>query len=319
MITYLPEGYAPKNDKELLHSPSAIHEVIRTEKLLQGRAVCCDRNHDLYVDFGNIMGRIPYAQTAIGIEEGTTRDVAIISRVGKYVHCIATDTETDSLGHTRLVLSRLAVQKRCKEQYLNHLIPGDIIPAKITHLESFGAFADIGCGIISFIPIDSISVSRISHPKDRFYVGQNIHAVVASIRDGRICLSHKELLGTWEQNASHFEVGQTVFGVIRSIESYGVFIELAPNLAGLAEYHDDLKVGMLASVYIKAIIPEKMKIKLVLIDAYVSNEQLLPAAASSQALPYFLTEGHIDSFLYTPEVCNRKLETVFTADKGSML
>ena len=47
------------------------------------------------------------------------------------------------------------------EHYISKLIPGDIIPARITHLEAFGAFADIGCGIVSLLPIDTISVSRI--------------------------------------------------------------------------------------------------------------------------------------------------------------
>ena len=51
---------------------------------------------------------------------------------------------------------------------------GDVINAKVTHLEPFGAFVDIGCGIIGLLSIENISVSRISHPKDRFYVGQNI-------------------------------------------------------------------------------------------------------------------------------------------------
>ncbi len=311
MSCFYPEGYAPSIDKELLSTPALISEAIRTGKMLQGRAYCCDQNHDLYVDFGCITGRIPYLETALGIPEGKTRDVAVISRVGKFIYCIATGTETDSLGHTRLILSRLALQNRCREQYLDRLTPGDIIPAKITHLESFGAFADIGCGIVSLLPIDSISVSRISHPKDRFYVGQNIRAVVANTADGRICLSHKELLGTWEQNAANFEVGQTVSGTIRSIEPYGVFIELAPNLAGLAEYHEDLKVGMQASVFIKAIIPEKMKVKLVLIDA------CLPSEPSHTPLTYYMTAGHIDRFLYTPRACHRKLETVF--DKGDAL
>lgn len=58
---------------------------------------------------------------------------------------------------------------------------GDVIPAKITHLEPFGAFADIGCGIVGLISIENISVSRISHPKDRFHVGQNILTVIKDI------------------------------------------------------------------------------------------------------------------------------------------
>ena len=81
------------------------------------------------------------------------------------------------------------------------------------------------------IPIDCISVSRISHPSDRFTLGQTIQAVVTSVSDFRIGLSHKELLGTWMENAAKFAVGETVSGIVRSVESYGVFVELTPNLA----------------------------------------------------------------------------------------
>ena len=68
------------------------------------------------------------------------------------------------------------------------------------------------------IPIDCISVSRISHPSDRFTLGQTIQAVVTSVSDFRIGLSHKELLGTWMENAAKFAVGETVSGIVRSME-----------------------------------------------------------------------------------------------------
>lgn len=97
-----------------------------------------------------------------------------------------------------------AKPERCVEDYLSHLRPGDVIPARITHLEPFGAFADIGCGVVSLLPIDSISVSRIDHPRERFSVGMDIRAIVKSTENRRITLSHKELLGTWEENASAF-------------------------------------------------------------------------------------------------------------------
>ena len=47
----------------------------------------------------------------------------------------------------------------------------------------------------------------------------DIKVIVKSFDDsGRVTLSHKELLGTWEENASFFNVGETVSGIARSIE-----------------------------------------------------------------------------------------------------
>ena len=110
-----------------------------------------------------------------------------------------------------------------------------------------------------------LSVSRISHPRQRLSEGQKIKVVLRKREGDKLTFSLKELLGTWEENAELFTPGETVTGVIRSIEDYGVFIELMPNLAGLAELEDGLFEGQSVAVYIKSIIKQKMKIKLKLL------------------------------------------------------
>ena len=117
-------------------------------------------------------------------------------------------------------------------------------------------------------------------------------------------LSHKELLGTWEENASLFLPGETVAGIIRSVEDYGVFVELTPNLAGLAEPCEGVRAGQHAGVYIKSILPEKMKVKLIIVDAF-------DAPYSPQPVQYFLTEGVLRRWRYSPPECPRIVETVF--------
>ena len=117
-------------------------------------------------------------------------------------------------------------------------------------------------------------------------------------------LTHKELLGTWAENAALFLPGETVAGVIRSVEDYGVFVELTPNLAGLAEPCEGVRPGQHAGVYIKSILPEKMKIKLIIVDAF-------DAPYAPQPVQYFLTEGHMERWRYSPPECARVVETVF--------
>ena len=107
-----------------------------------------------------------------------------------------------------------------------------------------------------------------------------VKSIDTSLR--RIFVTMKELLGTWEENAADFAQGQTVVGRVRSIESYGIFVELTPNLAGLAELRNGnnapihAAVGDLAAVFIKSILPERMKIKLVIIDSYPSDRRPEP-------------------------------------------
>lgn len=194
-------------------------------------------------------------------------------------------------------------------QYLDGCRPGDILPACVTHLEPFGCFVDIGCGLPSLIPIDSISVSRISHPSDRFTVGQQLRVVFKGREGKKILLTHKELLGTWEENAAQFQAGETVAGIVRSVENYGIFVELTPNLAGLAELKPNVTVGQHASVYIKSILPERMKIKLILVDVFAPSVQEPPE------LHYFIQDSHIDRWQYASAGSTKSMETLFTSSE----
>ena len=45
----------------------------------------------------------------------------------------------------------------------------------------------------------------------------------------------------------------------------GIFIELTPNLVGMAEYEDGLEYGQDVDVYIKKIDLEKKKVKLLIV------------------------------------------------------
>lgn len=301
MTEFFPEGtliHTPENE-EALSTLSGLEKAMNERCILEARATLCDRGLDLIFSIAGHRAVMPREEVALIEEGGTLRDIAVITRVGKPCAFLVDRIEGDA-ENPKIYLSRRKAQERCLAEYLDHLEQGDVLPAKITHFEPFGAFCDVGCGITSLLSIDCISVSRIWHPSDRFRLGESIFCAVRARdevrlgRRGRICLTHKELLGTWAENAARFQVGQTVVGIIRSIESYGIFIELAPNLAGLAEWRGDVKVGDGCAVYIKNIIPSKMKIKLVIIDTFRPGEGQIPTE-------YFITSGDVRDFSYPPE------------------
>ncbi len=306
MNGFYPEGkiYSEPQNKRSMANAAALADAIVHQTVLEAPVIMCDTDHNLIVNLGCMKGIIPRNEGAVGIEDGSTRDIALISRVGRTVCFVVSEFRTNQRGETYALLSRKRAQEKCKEYILNSLQIGTVIDVKITHLESFGAFCDIGCGNIALLPIDAISVSRISHPKDRFQVGDDIKAIIKNIApDGKITLSHKELLGTWEENAQSFSAGQTVTGVIRSVEDYGIFVEITPNLAGLAEPKENVKVGQQASVYIKSILRDKMKIKLIIIDAF--DEFYSPE------IKYFNTNDVITEWDYSPKDCYKRITTKF--------
>jgi small subunit ribosomal protein S1 len=307
---YLPEGYlyGTMENREYLSSLKGLENAKREGKILEGVVTMCDSaTLDLHVDLYGIKGIIPKSES---VYCDKIKDIAIITRVGKPVSFKVMDIIKKENEKPVAILSRREAQRECVANYLMDLTLGDIIPAKITHFEQFGAFVDVGCGVASLLSIDSISISRISNPSERFSLREEIKVIVKDIdyETGRLSVSTKELFGTWEENIAAFSVGQTVSGVIRSIEDYGIFVELTPNLAGLAELYDGAYVGQSCAVYIKSIIPEKMKIKLVIIDTYETSTKKITSD------DYYIdtnTVTHIDYWKYSPEQSSKIVETVF--------
>lgn len=301
---YLPEGLRPQTAPPL----SALKSAMESGSILEGTVQRCDTQHTLHISLGSVAGRIPKEEAIAPWMSGAQRDIAVLSRVGKPICFTVKSIGADGKGAPVAMLSRRRAQEESVTFFLEHLRPGMVLTAVVTHLEPFGAFLDIGCGIVAMLPIEHISVSRIAHPSARFTVGQKILVAVSAIDPSarRFTLTHKELLGTWMENASWFRPGETVRGVVRSVKEYGSFIELTPNLSGLAETREGLSPGDCVSVYIKSIRPERMKIKLQVI------EKLLPETAP-QPLRYQITDGCLERWVYSPPNYEKPpVETVFT-------
>ncbi len=309
---FFPEGMSVSENGEWTRSRGGLERAMQTRTVLEGTVLLCDNQCTLWIDLGCMRGMMTREEVQLCADGETVRDIAVITRVGKCISFVVIGFAYTEDGEEVAVLSRREAQRRCRQEFLDRLQAGDVIRAKVTHLEPFGAFVDVGCGIVSMLSLDSISVSRISHPNERFTLGMPIWVVIKSVVPfGRICVTHKELLGTWEENAASFCPGQTVTGIVRSIESYGVFVELTPNLAGLAEYKEHLAVGQRAAVYIKSMIPSRMKVKLVFIDTYrggggsLELHYYLPQTCGAFGIP------HLDHWQYSPHGAEKCVETVF--------
>ena len=303
----LPEGRLlnTAENRAACASEAGLLRALAQEEILEGTALQCDKAAGILVELGGFVGRIPWEETAFGLEEGRVREVAVLSRVGQCVCFTVSDLRWEA-GRPALLLSRRRAQELAWD-HLSRLDAGTVIPATVTRLDPFGAFVDMGCGLPSMIGVDRISVSRIPHPDQRFHVGQEILAAVLGrdLERCRLLLTHRELLGTWAENAARFSPGMTVPGMVRSVKSYGIFIELTPNFSGLAEPRPDLREGDRVSVYIKSILPERMKCKLLVIGP-------LPPAPPRPPRYFLPPSGRLDRWIFAPEQAQRTAaETVF--------
>jgi small subunit ribosomal protein S1 len=300
MNQFPPENrlYSTPENQRLISTEAGLAAALQEHILLEGMVLRCDVSHDLWVSLAGRCVKIPRAQGAWGIEEGLTRDIALMTRVGRPI-CFYVEGMEGSGDTLRLRLSRRAAQQEALD-FLMSLPLGTVLSATVTHLEPFGAFVDVGCGVPSLLPIEQISISRIPHPSARFQVGQEILVLLTGKEpeSGRIFLSHRELLGTWTENAAEFQVGDTVPGIVRSIQDYGTFVELTPNLSGLTEQTHDLTPGDRVAVCIKSLVPQRRKIKLSVVGRLEPSATLPP-------LRYFVREGVLRRWDYGPADCAR--------------
>ena len=293
MLPYRPEG---------LNTPSPgidkLQRSVGTGDIYEALCIKCDEHHNLHVDLGAVQGIIPYQEAAIGLAEGRTKEYALLSRVGKPVCFQVMECSPDGTA----VLSRRAAQMEAKDYILSTLQTGDIIEAVVQNAADFGVFCDIGCGFPALMRIDRCCISRLQKTGDLYRTGQRLHLAVLDINDelGQILLTGRELLGTWEENAALFTQGQTVPGIVRSAMPYGLFVELTPNLSGLAEPVEGISPGDPVSVYIRSILPGKHKIKLNIIEKIPEVPTL--------SMPCFVHQNHIQKWEYYP---GSKAFTVF--------
>ena len=89
------------------------------------------------------------------------------------------------------------------------------------------------------------------------------------------------------------------------MKPYGVFIELAPNLTGLAELPEnyDIHLGDSVCIQLKSINKEKLKVKL-----YIVSISDTPYKVKYN---YKVSEGVMKSWNYTPSESIKQINTVF--------
>ena len=110
-MEFYPEGCCEKLGKTFASIDEIKNAMIKNE-IIEGKVLLCDREHNLHIDLGVIRGIIKREEGAIGIDDGTVRDIALISKVGKSICFNIIGFERDVFGNTFVTQERAGeVQK----------------------------------------------------------------------------------------------------------------------------------------------------------------------------------------------------------------
>ena len=137
-------------------------------------------------------------------------------------------------GEEKLIVSEKAVWEEKQKSIISKYKVGEIVEGEVSALTDFGAFVkfDILEGLVH---ISEIAWQRIDHPQDILKVGDTVKAEIIGIDGSKIFLSMKKLVeDPWKKVGDKYKVGQIVKGKVLKANPFGFFVELDPEIHGLA-------------------------------------------------------------------------------------
>lgn len=197
-------------------------------------------------------------------------------------------------GEEKLIVSEKAVWEDKQKNIISKFKVGDLVEGEVSALADFGAFVkfDILEGLVH---ISEIAWQRIDHPRDLLKIGQTVKAEIIGIEGSKIFLSMKKLVqDPWKAVSDKYKVGQKVKGKVLKINPFGFFVELDPEIHGLAHISELAskpvtdpttigKVGEEMEFMIVSIEPEQHRLGLslkALTEGLKPKEDKAPEAAS---------------------------------------
>jgi len=138
-----------------------------------------------------------------------------------------------------IVLSRKALLEQenaeKKKKTLEDLEEGKILRGVVKNLTEYGAFIDLG-GIDGLLHITDMAWGRISHPSEKFQLGDEVDVIILKFdrERERVSLGFKQLQeDPWESASAKYPAHMRIRGKVVSITDYGAFVEVEEGVEGL--------------------------------------------------------------------------------------
>lgn len=134
----------------------------------------------------------------------------------------------------KLIVSEKAIWEDEQKTVISQFKVGDVIEGVVTAVADFGAFVKFD-SLEGLVHISEIAWQRIDHPRDLLNIGQTVKAEIIGIEGSKIFLSMKKLIADpWADVSERYAIGSLVEGTVLKVNPFGFFVELDPEIHGLA-------------------------------------------------------------------------------------
>ncbi len=135
----------------------------------------------------------------------------------------------------KLIVSEKAVWETKQESVISKYKVGDVVEGEVTAVTDFGAFVKFDENLEGLVHISEIAWQRIEDPRDVLKLGDTVRAEIINIEGSKIFLSMKKLVDDpWKRVSDKYKLGQKITGKVLKINPFGLFVELDPDIHGLA-------------------------------------------------------------------------------------
>ncbi len=192
----------------------------------------------LMVQVGNVSGFMPVSQLCPEhyprIQGGDKN--RILERLKLYVGEMFEAKVIDAQeAEEKLIVSEKAAWEEKQRDVIGKYKVGDVVEGTVTVITDFGVFVQFGEGLEGLVHISELAWQRIENPHDIVSSGQQIKAEIIKIDGSKIFLSMKKLIDDpWKNVEERYSVGKKVSGKVLKINPFGLFVELDPEIHGLA-------------------------------------------------------------------------------------
>ena len=246
-----------------------LEQIKKEEQVLEMYVESVDDSFNMIGYVGNKIKTILPRDEASSVvnEEGLVDSKHIVNKAGKRIEICIKDIIKDEGDTTLVIASKKILELKVRKWMYMHLKPDMKLKGVVRGLTEYAAFVDVGGGVTGMLKTSDISEVVVNHASDILKLGQRIEVTVKKFdRDtGKIDLTYKENFGTFEDNIAKIKEGDIIEGIVRTRTRTGIFIELKPNLSGIADHVSGIEYGQKVLVSVKKINIEKKKIKLIII------------------------------------------------------
>ncbi|MEG1008639.1 MAG: S1 RNA-binding domain-containing protein [Clostridia bacterium] len=246
-----------------------LEQIKKDEQVVDMYVKSIDESYNMIGVIGDKISAImPRCEaSSITCDDGLVDIKHIVNKAGKTIQACIKEIIINNDESIIVVLSKKILELKVRRWMYLHLKPGMKLKGVVRGLTEYAAFVDVGGGVTGILKTYDITDINITHAKDKLFLGQRLEVIVKNFdKDtGKIELSYKELLGSFEDRIKKFKEGDIVEGVLRNRGKTGVFVELKNDIVGVADHVNGIEYGQKVLVSIKKINMEKQKVKLIII------------------------------------------------------